>query len=531
MRGFVVRDSRGDHALSWESALIAEGPHHARSCTAVMTISFPPGFLWGSATAAAQIEGAAFDDGKEASIWDTFSRVPGAVLNGDTPDVAVDHYHRMPEDVALMKRLGLQSYRFSTSWARIRPGDREVNPAGLDFYSRLVDELLEAGVLPWLTLYHWDLPQAVEDTGGWANRDTAYRFAEYAEIVHGALGDRVSNWTTFNEPFCSALLGYASGVHAPGRQEPAAAVAAVHHQHLGHGLAVQRLRELGAASVGITLNLTNAIPQNPDDPADVEAARRVDALNNRIFLDPLLRGEYPADIRSDLADLGLTFGDDALVRPGDLETIAQPLDFLGVNHYHDDMVSGHPLTAPVDSDVVPADPHAVAGGIRTVGSPFVGSEYVTFPLRGLPLTGMGWEVNPAGLRTLLVRLGGEYDTLPPLYVTENGAAYDDEVSPDGAVHDAGRASYIRDHIQAVSDAVADGADVRGYFVWSLLDNFEWAWGYGKRFGIVRVDYDTLVRTPKDSALQYAEQIAAASGQTASEQTAPVVTPTADTASS
>ncbi|MFB2554174.1 glycoside hydrolase family 1 protein [Herbiconiux liangxiaofengii] len=479
-----------------------------------MTTSFPPGFLWGSATAAAQIEGAAFEDGKEASIWDTFSRVPGAVLNGDTPDVAVDHYHRMPEDVALMKRLGLQSYRFSTSWARIRPGDREVNPAGLDFYSRLVDELLEAGVLPWLTLYHWDLPQALEERGGWANRDTAYRFADYAEIVHGTLGDRVSNWTTFNEPFCSALLGYASGVHAPGRQDPVAAVAAVHHQHLAHGLAVQRLRELGARNgddleIGITLNLTNAIPKDADDPVDVEAARRVDALNNRIFLDPLLRGEYPADIRTDLAGYGLTFGDEALVRPGDLETIAQPIDFLGVNHYHDDLVSGHPLEAPADPDVVPADPHAVAGGIRSVGSPFVGAEYVTFPLRGLPLTGMGWEVNPAGLHHLLVRLGHEYDSLPALYVTENGAAYDDEVSGDGAIHDAGRAGYITDHIQAVAEAIADGADVRGYFVWSLLDNFEWAWGYGKRFGIVRVDYDTLVRTPKDSALVYAERIAAA----------------------
>ncbi|WP_291055946.1 family 1 glycosylhydrolase [Herbiconiux sp.] len=473
-----------------------------------MTTSFPPGFLWGSATAAAQIEGAAFDDGKKASVWDTFARVPGAVLNGDTLDVAVDHYHRMPEDVALMKQLGLHSYRFSTSWARIRPDDASTNQAGLDFYSRLVDELLGAGVLPWLTLYHWDLPQALEDEGGWANRDTAYRFRDYAEVVYEALGDRVQHWTTFNEPFCSSLLGYGSGVHAPGRQEPAAAVAAVHHQHLAHGLAVSRLRELGAPNLGITLNLTNAVPQNPSDPVDVEAARRIDALNNRIFLDPLLRGEYPADIRRDLAEWGLDeVSETGLVRPGDLEIIAQPLEFLGVNHYHDDQVSGHPLAAPVDPSIVPADPHAVAGG-RSVSSPFVGSEYVTFPLRGLPLTGMGWEVHPAGLRTLLVRLGREYPTLPPLYVTENGAAYDDEVSPDGAIHDAARTQYILDHIQAVSDAIADGADVRGYFVWSLLDNFEWAWGYGKRFGIVRVDYDTLVRTPKDSALAYADVIAA-----------------------
>ncbi|WP_440709095.1 glycoside hydrolase family 1 protein [Herbiconiux sp. YIM B11900] len=480
-----------------------------------MTTSFPPGFLWGSATAAAQIEGAAFEDGKKASVWDTFARVPGAVLNGDTLDVAVDHYHRMPDDVALMKQLGLHSYRFSTSWARIRPDDAATNRAGLDFYSRLVDELLGAGVLPWLTLYHWDLPQALEDQGGWANRDTAYRFRDYAEVVYEALGDRVQHWTTFNEPFCSSLLGYGSGVHAPGRQEPAAAVAAVHHQHLAHGLAVSRLRELGAPNLGITLNLTNAVPQNPSDPVDVEAARRIDGLNNRIFLDPLLRGEYPADIRRDLAEWGLDeVGDTGLVRPGDLEVIAQPLEFLGVNHYHDDQVSGHPLAAPADPSIVPADPHAVAGG-RSVSSPFVGSEHVTFPLRGLPLTGMGWEVHPAGLRTLLVRLGREYPTLPPLYVTENGAAYDDEVSPDGAIHDTARTQYILDHIQAVSEAIADGADVRGYFVWSLLDNFEWAWGYGKRFGIVRVDYDTLVRTPKDSALAYADVIKAADAAGAS----------------
>ncbi len=473
-----------------------------------MTTSFPPGFLWGSATAAAQIEGAAFEDGKRASIWDAFARIPGAVLNGDTLDVAVDHYHRMAEDVALMKRLGLHSYRFSTSWSRIRPDDGHVNQHGLDFYSRLVDELLAAGILPWLTLYHWDLPQALEEKGGWANRDTAYRFRDYAQVVHGTLGDRVQNWTTFNEPFCSSLLGYASGVHAPGRSEPAAAIAAIHHQHLAHGLAVTRLRELGVENVGITLNLTNAIPRDPSDPVDIEAARRIDALNNRIFLDPLLRGEYPADIRHDLAAYGLDeVTETGLVRPGDLETIAQPIDFLGVNHYHDDQVSGHPLEDGA------ADPHGVVGG-RPTRSPFVDAEYVTFPLReGLPLTGMGWEVNPAGLHTLLVRLGREYPELPPLYVTENGAAYDDTVSHDGAdgaeaVHDELRTRYIREHIDAVAAAIADGADVRGYFVWSLLDNFEWAWGYGKRFGIVRVDYDTLVRTPKDSALAYAEIIAA-----------------------
>ncbi|TFC55791.1 glycosyl hydrolase family protein [Cryobacterium sp. TMT2-15-1] len=461
-----------------------------------MTTSFPPTFIWGSATAAAQIEGAAFEDGKEASIWDTFARAPHAVLNGDTLDTAVDHYHRMPADVALMKELGLQAYRFSTSWARIRPADRDVNPVGLDFYSRLVDELLGADILPWLTLYHWDLPQAVEDKGGWTNRDTAYRFRDYAEIVHQALGDRVRHWTTFNEPFCSSLLGYAAGVHAPGRQEPAAAIAAVHHQHLAHGLAVQRLRELGAENLGITLNLTNSIPLDASDLSDREAARRFDGLQNRMFLDPIVRGEYPADVRKDLAEFGLDeVSETGLVRPDDLQIISQPIEFLGVNHYHDDVVSGHPLDGT-------NDPLFVDTAGQPLGSPFVGSEYITFPLRDLPRTAMGWEVNPKGLRTLLVRLGEEYPNLPPLYVTENGAAYDDVVSLDGAIHDEQRTKYVLDHIQAVSDAIADGADVRGYFVWSLMDNFEWALGYGRRFGIVRVDYQTLERTPKDSSIAY-----------------------------
>lgn len=471
---------------------------------------FPPHFLWGSATAAAQIEGAAHEDGKEDSIWDAFARVPGAVAGGDSPQVAVDHYHRMPEDVALMKQLGLQSYRFSTSWARVVPGDREVNPAGLDFYSRLVDELLAAGILPWLTLYHWDLPQALEDKGGWANRDTAYRFRDYAEVMHGALGDRVDHWTTFNEPLCSSLIGYAGGEHAPGRQEPAAALAAVHHQHLAHGLATRTLRRRGAQNIGITLNLTNAVPNDPTDPVDLEAARRLDGLWNRMFLEPLLLGEYPKDVLRDVAGLGLS----DVVHPGDLDIISAPLDFLGVNHYHDDNVSGYPLPLGAEASLTPTD--------RPTSSPFVGSEHLTFPSRSLPQTAMGWEVHPAGLHTLLVRLGEQYPTLPPLYVTENGAAYDDvvtgddSVQGDAAVHDPERGAYIAAHVQAVADAIADGADVRGYFVWSFLDNFEWAWGYNKRFGIVRVDYTSQVRTVKDSGHQFARMIAehrAASGVT------------------
>ncbi|MCU1421412.1 MAG: bglA1 [Microbacteriaceae bacterium] len=463
-------------------------------------ITWPKGFLWGAATAAAQVEGAAHEDGKEDSIWDEFARLPGAVQNGDTPEVAVDHYHRMPQDVALMKELGLGVYRFSTSWARIKPGDREVNKQGLAFYSRLVDELLEAGIVPWLTLYHWDLPQAVEETGGWANRDTAYRYLDFANVVYDVLGDRVARWTTFNEPLCSSLIGYAAGDHAPGRQEPAAALAALHHQHLGHGLVVQRLRERSIADarpieLGITLNLTNAIPGDPNDPVDVEAARRVDALWNRAFLDPILRGSYPEDLLQDVGDLGLN----AAIKPGDLEQIHQPIDFLGVNHYHDDAVSGHPTTVVGEREFKPTD--------RPTSSSLVGSEYVTFPLRGLPRTDLGWEVNPAGLRVLLLRLTAEYPQLPPLYITENGAAYTDVVSEDGAVHDDLRKKYILDHIAAVGEAIEGGADVRGYFVWSLLDNYEWAWGYGKRFGMVYVDYDTQERIVKDSGLAYAEHLA------------------------
>jgi len=479
-----------------------------------MNRTWPDGFLWGSATAAAQIEGAAHEDGKEDSIWDAFARVPQAIAGGDTPEVAVDHYHRMPQDVALMASLGLQSYRFSTSWARVKPGDRTVNPAGLAFYDRLVDELLGAGILPWLTLYHWDLPQALEEKGGWADRDTAYRFRDYAIAVYDALGDRVDHWTTFNEPLCSSLIGYAGGEHAPGRQEPRAGLAALHHQHLAHGFAAAAIRSRAAErgkgdelKLGITLNLTTAVPNDPADPVDREAARRIDGLWNRMYLEPLLLGAYPADVLEDVREYRF----EELVHDGDLAAIAQPLDFLGVNHYHDDNVSGHPLGTDEPAPVVPTP--------RPTSSPFVGSEYVTFPSRRLPTTAMGWEVNPDGLRALLVRLTRDYPTLPPLYITENGAAYEDVVSEDGRVHDSERAAYILAHIDAVSRAIDEGADVRGYFVWSLLDNFEWAWGYAKRFGIVRVDYETQERTVKDSGRAFAEVIAAARAEGVAEEVA------------
>lgn len=465
----------------------------------ISTTTWPQGFLWGSATAAAQIEGAAHEGGKEDSIWDFYARQPLAVANGDTPEIAVDHYYRMESDVQLMKQLGLDSYRFSTSWARVVPGDRTPNEEGLDFYSRLVDSLLEAGILPWLTLYHWDLPQALQEKGGWANRETAYRFADYAEVVYQKLGDRVSHWTTFNEPLCSSLIGYVAGEHAPGFTDPNLGLAALHHQHLAHGLAAERLRTLAAAKgreidLGITLNLTNAVPNDPNDPVDQDAARRIDGIWNRMFLEPLVLGAYPADVIEDVREYDF----EQYVQAGDLEIISAPIDFLGVNHYHDDNVSGHP--APADA----------APGLRPTTkpgrSPFVGSEFVTTPPRDLPRTAMDWEVNPSGLHKLLVRLGKEYPTLPALYVTENGASYDDELVGD-SIDDAQRTKYIEEHIQAVANAIADGADVRGYFVWSLLDNFEWAWGYNKRFGIVYVDYETQERIPKRSAQEYAALIA------------------------
>jgi len=458
---------------------------------------WPVGFLWGAATAAAQIEGAAHEDGKLDSIWDHFARTPGNIAHGDTLDPAVDHYHRMPQDVQLMKGLGLDSYRFSVSWARVKPADGPVNAKGLDFYSRLVDELLENGILPWLTLYHWDMPQAVEETGGWANRDTSQRFLDYAVAVHEALGDRVGRWTTFNEPLCSSLIGYAGGEHAPGRQEPRAGLAALHHQHLAHGLAVQELRARGAEQLGITLNLTNAVPNDPSDPVDLDAARRLDALWNRAYLEPILRGAYPADFLEDVA--GHRF--DELVRDGDLATIHQRIDFLGVNHYHDDNVSGHPLPEGHPRGLAPTD--------KRISSWFVGSEFLTSPTRNLPRTAMGWEINPHGLRHLLVRLGREYPELPPLYVTENGSAWDDVVAPDGHVHDAERVAFLERHLEAVAEAIEEGADVRGYFAWSLMDNFEWAWGYEKRFGIVYVDYVTQERIVKDSGRTFAEIAAGA----------------------
>ncbi|MGN9765512.1 GH1 family beta-glucosidase [Micromonospora sp. SD12] len=451
-------------------------------------LTFPPGFLWGAATAAYQIEGAAAEGGRTPSIWDTFSHTPGRVVEGHTGDVACDHYHRMGSDVALMAELGLRSYRFSVSWPRVQPGGTgPANAEGLDFYRRLVDELLGHGIEPWLTLYHWDLPQPLEDAGGWPARDTAARFADYATLVSDALGDRVRYWTTLNEPWCSAFLGYGSGVHAPGRSDGADAVRAGHHLMLGHGLAVQALRAARpSAEVGVTVNLYPVTPAS-DAPADADAARRIDGLANRFFLDPLLRGSYPADLMADLA--GVT--DFGHVRDGDLATISTPLDVVGVNYY-----SRHVVAAPV--------PDAEPEPYWRAPSCWPGSEDVRFVTRGVPVTDMNWEIDAPGLVETLRRVHEEYTDLP-LYVTENGSAFVDEVV-DGRVEDADRLAYFDAHLRAAHEAIEAGVPLRGYFAWSLMDNFEWAWGYTKRFGMVHVDYDTQVRIPKSSARWYAEVI-------------------------
>ncbi|MFJ4717284.1 GH1 family beta-glucosidase [Streptomyces sp. NPDC088785] len=451
---------------------------------------FPPGFLWGSATASYQIEGAVREDGRTPSIWDTFSHTPGKVLNGDTGDIAVDHYHRWRDDVRLMADLGLTAYRFSVAWPRVQPTGR--GPAvqrGLDFYRHLVDELLAHGIKPVATLYHWDLPQELENAGGWPVRDTAYRFAEYASLVGEALGDRVEQWVTLNEPWCSAFLGYGSGVHAPGRTDGAAALRAAHHLNLGHGLATQALRGIlpGRASIGLSLNPSVVRPLT-DAPADLDAQRRIDALANRVFTGPLLTGAYPEDLLADTARLT----DWSFVQEGDTGTIHQPLDFIGLNYYTPAIVSG---------------PRAERTGARLDGhgasdhSPWPGSDDVEFHHVNEDVTAMGWPVDPTGLSDLLLDYTAQAPGVP-LYVTENGAAYDDVVV-DGAVHDPERVRYLHAHLGAVHDAIARGADVRGYFLWSLLDNFEWAYGYSKRFGAVYVDYETQQRIPKSSATWYA----------------------------
>ena len=440
---------------------------------------FPRDFLWGAATASYQIEGAVAEDGRGESIWDRFSHTPGRVERGDTGDVACDHYHRYAADVDLMADLGFNAYRFSIAWPRVFPdGGTRLNRAGLDFYGRLVDKLLERGIQPMATLYHWDLPQALQDRqGGWVSRDTAARFGDYAATVFEALGDRVSSWVTLNEPWVSAFLGYQEGRHAPGITDLASAVRASHHLLLGHAKALEAFRSSGRpGTIGLTLNL------NPVDPAtdrdeDIRAARLFDGNLNRWFLDPVFRGSYPADLVDHYASLG---ADLECVQAGDLESIARPFDFLGINFYFRSIV-----VATTDG---------------------LGWEAAR-AREGEETTSVGWSIDPTALGDMFTRLRTEYPAIP-VYVTENGISLDDVMSPDGSVTDPRRIDYLERHFAVAEAAIAAGTDLRGYLVWSFMDNFEWALGYRSRFGLVYVDYATQRRIPKASARWYSKVIAA-----------------------
>jgi beta-glucosidase len=434
---------------------------------------FPSTFIWGTATAAYQVEGAATEDGRGESIWDRYSATPGKVVNGDTGVVACDSYHRHSEDVRLMRELGLDVFRFSVAWPRILPEGRGmVNQAGLDFYDRIVDELLENGIDPFVTLYHWDLPQVLEDRGGWPVRETVEAYVEYVEVVVSRLGDRVRHWITQNEPWVISWLGYGMGVHAPGRTSDRDALAAAHHVLLAHGRAAEVLRrDAPGAEVGVTIDFVPMYPLT-DAEADIEAARRLDGFRNRWFLEPVLGRGYPQDMLEHYADILPT------VEEGDMSTIAAPLDFLGVNYYTRNVIR--------------------AGSGDTKPEPV--------PIEGVEHTEMGWEVYPRGLSDLLTRLHRDYE-LPPLYITENGAAFPD-ARQNGSVPDPQRIAYLEGHLDAIAAAIAEGVPVRGYFLWSLLDNFEWAFGYSKRFGIVYVDFETLERVPKASYAWYRDFIAA-----------------------
>jgi len=440
---------------------------------------FPDGFLWGASTAAYQIEGAVAEDGRGRSVWDTFAHTPGRTKDGDTGDRAADHYHRWAEDVRLLEGLGANAYRFSIAWPRIqRTGSGPANARGLDFYDRLVDALAERGIAALPTLFHWDLPQELEDAGGWLNRQTAYRFAEYAALVAERLGDRVPTWITLNEPFIHMSLGYALGLHAPGRALGLDALPVAHHQLLAHGLAAEELHELG---LGVLI-ANNCTPVRPAGEAehDLAAADVYDALHNRLFNDPVLLGRYP-----DLSALGPEGDPSSFVRDGDLKVIATPLDGLGVNYYNPTVVGyGDPA--------------------ENAGLPFV-----FHPIEGAPTTAFGWPVVPGGLTELLLGLRAQYGAaLPPVYITENGCSTHDAADDDGRVHDTARIEYLDGHLRALHAAIESGVDVRGYLTWSLIDNFEWAEGYSQRFGLVRVDFATQQRTPKDSYYWLRDALAA-----------------------
>ncbi|MGH3732424.1 MAG: GH1 family beta-glucosidase [Acidimicrobiales bacterium] len=455
--------------------------------------SFPPGFLWGAATASYQIEGAVGADGRGPSIWDTFSHTCGAVWNGDTGDIACDHYHRMDEDLDLLGELDVAAYRFSIAWPRVQPaGSGPVNKKGLNFYRRLVDGLRARDIEPTATLYHWDLPQPLEDKGGWTVRETAERYAEYVDIVARSLGGDVERWITLNEPWCSSWLGYGVGRHAPGIRDIGKAAAANHHLLLAHGLAVPILRSaIPSAKVGITLNLGDHQPGSQHE-LDVAAARRADGNLNRLFLDPVFHGEYPEDMLEHYKDSKPGF---SVVREGDLALISAPLDFLGVNYYFPSTVV----------DVSRAKEARLAGYFVATGEQFPDLRVRSLETPGRDKTAMDWEIEASGLTSLLIRIGEEYTTLP-IYITENGAAFEDYVDPNGEVKDHNRVAYLQEHISAVHDAIDAGVNVQGYFVWSLLDNFEWALGYSRRFGIVWVDFPSGDRMKKESFTWYRDTI-------------------------
>lgn len=441
-----------------------------------MSKKFPKDFVWGAATASYQIEGAWNEDGKGESIWDRFSHTPGNVQDGDTGDIACDHYHRWRDDIQLMKEIGLQAYRFSIAWPRILPEGRgRVNQPGLDFYDQLVDGLLKENLIPFVTLYHWDLPQELEDEGGWASRMAAEAFTEYADIVSRKLGDRVKNWITLNEPWVSAFVGYKEGRHAPGHTDLNKAVAASHHLLLSHGLSVPIIRANSKnANIGITLNLT---PKEPASPSihDRKAATWEDGNLNRWFLDPLVGRGYPQDIIESYGN-GLKF-----VQPGDMDIIAVPIDFLGINYYTRNIIRSDDVT---EKENLPATNQQV----------------------GL-ITEMDWEVYPKGLYDTLGRVHFDYN-FPAIYITENGAAFPDTVGSDGCINDPNRVEYLKSHLDMVHKAIGIGVPVKGYFAWSMMDNFEWGFGYSKRFGIVHVDYQTQKRTIKDSGHWYGRAIKA-----------------------
>ncbi len=482
--------------------------------------TIPDNFLLGAATAAYQIEGAASEGGRGPSIWDVFSRVPGAIINADNGDTACDHYHRYRDDVAIMADLGLDTYRFSTSWARISPDGRSINREGLDFYSRLVDELLENGIRPWLTLYHWDLPQALQEAGGWPTRDTAKRFQDYAVATHEVLGDRVTDWTTLNEPWCSSFLSYTGGEHAPGHTSLKEGMLASHHLLLGHGLAVQALRELDPdLDLGLTLNLTPAQALDPSNPADQRAAQLIDGQFNRWFLDPLFRGYYPKDIVEEYGEIDPDAKNafDAAVLPGDLDVISSPFEILGINYYQGSVVTAQQDLSPeladkLGFDILELPPPGAPTTTRKTSSPLRASRGMFGPDTYLPRSDQGWQIDPLLLKSLLLRVHRDYSEKAgvSLYVTENGIATADHVTQtdNGAVvNDPTRCAFLELHLAATLDALEEGADVRGYFYWSLMDNYEWAWGYDKRFGLVWVDFDSQERILKESGKLYRKIIA------------------------